>query len=176
MSGIDYRRVLLGGLAASAGLAVVYLLLHDLIGDTPARAESLVAFLLLGPVLTWLYAALRPRFGRGWRTAVLASAFVWFLMFLLPFFMLGVWTDNTIRPVNRGQLVISMILLLVMVVAAGLLGGWLYREADDDVQGLAPLPLDDDEEDVDVSADPDLEPDPFARGGLDSTATEADDR
>jgi UDP-N-acetylmuramyl pentapeptide phosphotransferase/UDP-N-acetylglucosamine-1-phosphate transferase len=176
MSGIDYRRVLLGGLAASAGLAVVYLLLHDLIGDTPARAESLVAFLVLGPVLTWLYAALRPRFGKGWRTAVLASALVWFLMFLLPFYMLGAWTDDAIRPVNRGQLLLSTIVILVVVIAAGLLGGWLYREAGDDVQGLAPLPLEDDEEDADVRAGPDIGPDPFARGGMDSAATDADDR
>lgn len=173
MSGIDYRRVLLGGLAASAGLAVVYVLLHDQIGDTPMRAESLIAFLVLGPVLTWLYAAIRPRFGPGWRTAALASASVWFLMFLLPFFMLGVWTDNTIRPVDRGQLVISMILLLVMVVAAGLLGGWLYQEADDELRELAPLPpLEDDVEDEPPA--PTLEAEPEETDVEDSAAAEAD--
>lgn len=174
MSGIDYRRVMLGGLAAGVALAIVYLLLHDLIGDTPARIESLVAFLVLGPVLTWLYATIRPRFGPGWRTAALAGVVVWFLMFLLPFFMLGVWTDNTIRPVDRGQLVLSMILLLVMVVAAGVLGGWLYQEADDQVRELAPLPPLDDEDQADVQPAPAVEAEPERTGVEDAASAESD--
>lgn len=172
MSGIDYRRVLLGGLVAGVALAIVYLLLHDLIGDTPARTESFVAFLILGFVLTWLYAAFRPRLGSGWQTAVLTGCVAWFLVFLLPFFMLGALTNNAIGRVDRGQLLLSMILLLAMVVGGSLVGGWLYREPDRSFQGLADLPPED-EEDAAPQTTPAVKPEPQGGDVEDSASKDA---
>ena len=36
---------------------------------------------LLGIVTVWLYAAIRPRFGAGAKTAVIAGLFVWFFAY-----------------------------------------------------------------------------------------------
>ena len=44
----------------------------------------------LGVMLVWVYAAIRPRFGAGVKTAICASTLVWGLAYLYPnlFFMI----------------------------------------------------------------------------------------
>lgn len=39
---------------------------------------------LLGIATIWLYAAIRPRFGPGPKTAVIAAALIWFCAYLFP--------------------------------------------------------------------------------------------
>lgn len=52
----------------------------------PIGASAIAVFLLyafaLGLVLVWLYAAIRPRFGAGPRTAIIAGVAVWFLAYV----------------------------------------------------------------------------------------------
>ena len=78
---------------------------------------------LSGIALVWLYAAIRPRYGAGPRTAVCAGAAIWFLSYALP---------------SVGQIALDLWPLRAMAIAlawgvaemivAGLVGGWLYRE------------------------------------------------
>jgi hypothetical protein len=94
----------------------------------PVAGSAIAVFLILGFVLgilqIWLYAAIRPRFGAGPRTAVIAAVLVWVLAYFwstVGFGMLGIFPTRL--------LVIGLVWGLVELVAAGLVGGRLYSEA-----------------------------------------------
>jgi hypothetical protein len=74
-------------------------------------------------VLVWTYAAIRPRFGPGVRTAVCASALCWGLGYFYPnlfFLAMDLFPPNLI--------VLSSIWGLVEVIVAGIAGAWAYTE------------------------------------------------
>ena len=77
----------------------------------------------------WLYAAIRPRFGPGPRTAVIAAIVTWALV--IPIALLGLIPSAFFG--RRLALVWSIDGLVVMVIAI-VIGAWLYREGD----GAAP--------------------------------------
>jgi hypothetical protein len=79
--------------------------------------------LVLGLTLVFFYAAARPRFGAGPRTAVVVAAAVWFgstLLSLLGYAMLDLFP--------RGLLVTWGVVGFVELILASLAGGWVYRE------------------------------------------------
>lgn len=138
MSGMNGKRVVLGGLAAGLVINVVEFGVEPLLGATfeqwlrslglqpPAESAMLglaVLGFLVGIVTVWLYAAIRPRFGPGPRTAVMAGVVTWGLECLIPnvaMAMFGVLT---------GQLLwLATIIPLVELTLAALCGAWLYRE------------------------------------------------
>ena len=101
MERINWNRVILGGLVAGVVINVPELVLHGLILggkwkalmgdlgrtlDTSAAASLLIIALNLldGIVAVWLYAALRPRYGPGVRTAIAAGFAVWLVGWLVP--------------------------------------------------------------------------------------------
>jgi len=139
MGGIHIGRWLAGGLAAGfvvwliEGLAsLLYfaemqqaLAAHGLAvaEDAAAIALSVVVCLIVGLTLVFFYAASRPRFGPGPRTAILVAVALWFggyllallgyqMMDLFPTSMLALW-----GAVGLGELIV-----------ASLVGGWIYRE------------------------------------------------
>lgn len=140
MGGIDVGRWLGGGLAAGAliwvleGAASVLtmgdmeaaLAAHDLGVAMSAGtwAVTVAVSLLVGLTLVFFYAAARPRFGPGPRTAVLVAVALWagsYVVSLLGYAMLGLFP---------GRLLVTWGFVgLVEVVLASLLGGWIYREA-----------------------------------------------
>jgi hypothetical protein len=71
----------------------------------------------------WLYAAIRPRFGPGPRTAVIAAIVTWALVIPIP--LLGLIPSGLFG--RRFAVVWSIDGLFVMVVAI-VIGAWLYRE------------------------------------------------
>ena len=97
MGGINLGRVFLGG-AAAGGLAVAieyiafFLGAYEKLGEAaglpqlghPSTSAQLAVgslqILVGGPLAIWLYAAIRPRFGAGPRTALIASVYVWLVM------------------------------------------------------------------------------------------------
>ena len=99
MATINWRRVLAGGLVAGVVLGLVWLpVLAILRTDFRAALQSLglsidpisrlglygvIAFPAAGIVAVWMYAAIRPRYGPGPRTAVLAALAVWFIALLV---------------------------------------------------------------------------------------------
>ena len=79
----------------------------------------------IGILAVWLYAAIRPRFGPGARTAVCAGLTVWALGWLVPnisFAAMGLMPTKL--------LVIATMWSAVEVTLATVAGAWLYTESD----------------------------------------------
>jgi hypothetical protein len=85
----------------------------------------LVIFLLnlvLGIVIVWVYAGVRPRFGPGPKTAAKVGFVVWIILAVTDFFYMsiGVLPFRTmLAPIVAG---------LVASLAAAEAGAWLYKE------------------------------------------------
>ncbi len=84
---------------------------------------------LMGIALVWFYAAVRPRFGPGPKTAVFAGLAVWFIVWFLGF---GGTLLAGMIPTNA--VVITLIWGVFQVPIATVAGAWLYQE------GGAPVP------------------------------------
>jgi hypothetical protein len=78
---------------------------------------------LLGIATIWLYAAIRPRYGAGPRTASMAALAVWFFAYLYPsVFMIAMDMFPT------GMTALALVWGLVEILVASLAGGWVYSE------------------------------------------------
>ncbi|MGI9141090.1 MAG: hypothetical protein ACR2GJ_08280 [Gemmatimonadaceae bacterium] len=139
MSNINYSKVLIGGVVAGIVWIAVdvasYMLMgmdnmdawlaqHDL--REPPMAVFFAMDLLFGLMAVWLYAAIRPRFGPGPRTAATAALFIW-LLFTVVYFglhMMGLFTPSDYAK--------SAAFGFVTVMAATMAGAWLYSEGAGD--------------------------------------------
>lgn len=140
MGKMNWGRIFLGG--------VVWFVVYEALGGTTwwlflrggsiAAVESLgrplpatvgfVALFLSGGLATgvialWLYAAIRPRYGPGPKTAVRAALAWWAIAGLLP---MTFWFRLLLLP--TGLLVGLLAGALVAAVVATLVGAWLYQE------------------------------------------------
>jgi hypothetical protein len=139
MTGINTRRVVLGGLAAGLVLNVSESFLNMVVlakaNEASLKALNLppigggaIAFyvawgFLQGLVTVWLYAALRPRLGPGPRTAVLAGLLVWLLAYAIP------GLGNAFTHLTSWSLALTFLgWTLVEAPLVAVLGGWIYRE------------------------------------------------
>ena len=132
-------RVILGGLLAGVVINVVEFITNGVIlreawgqamkalGKPQLSAGAVVIFniwgFLLGIAAVWLYAAIRPRYGAGPKTAIRAGFVAWAIaVFLanLGNYPLGLFPTRL--------LVISSMVALVETVIATLAGAWLYKE------------------------------------------------
>ena len=78
---------------------------------------------LLGIGIVWLYAAIRPRFGPGVKTAIIAAVSVWLFAYAYPSFgmvFMGFFPT--------GLTVFTLVWGLVEVIVGGVAGAWLYSE------------------------------------------------
>lgn len=142
MGKIDLGRVVLGGLLAGVVLNLLEFVLNGLIVAEQWRAamESLnrtapegagvmifyvVWNFVLGIGLVWLYAAMRPRFGPGPKTAVVSGFAVWFFMWLLGF---GGTVVGGMFPTSL--VAITLVWELFQVPIATVAGAWLYQEGE----------------------------------------------
>jgi len=80
--------------------------------------------LLKGIIALALYAAMRPRFGAGPTTALLAALLVWVLVIPVP--MLGLLPMEFF---GAGFVALWAIYALVPILIGTVAGAWLYREA-----------------------------------------------
>jgi hypothetical protein len=139
MGRINTARVVSGGLVAgliiniSEAVLNLQVLAADLEAATtahnlaPMGGNAIAIFTILGFVLgvalVWLYAAIRPRYGPGPRTAICAALTVWFLAYCfatINFAVLGL--------MPTGPLVIGLVWGLVELIVAALAGCRLYQE------------------------------------------------
>lgn len=139
MGTINAGRVLLGGLLAGLVINVGEFILNEpLLGDqwaflmesmgleAPSGATIgvfVVEGFLLGIVAVWLYAAIRPRFGAGVKTAVLAGLAVWLLAI---FYQTVALVASAIIPFDLAAYVI--VWDLVEIPLATVAGAWIYQE------------------------------------------------
>jgi len=143
MGKINWARVLLGGVLAGLIINLFEFVANGVIlaRDWEAMMKALgrtnfpssnaaIIFLiwgfLSGIAAIWLYAAVRPRFGPGVKTAVLTGFAFWLLTIVL----------RTIDDAGVGYpflypprlLTILTAVCLVQFVAASVAGAWIYKE------------------------------------------------
>jgi hypothetical protein len=140
MGRIDLGRVVRGGLLAGLIFNIGEYLVYDVVlaedvmqsmaamNLPPVGGAAIVGLLTagfaVGIATIWLYAAIRPRFGAGMRTALCAGSLVWFLAYLYPsitMWMLGYFP--------AGLTGITVITGLAELLVAAVAGAWLYAEA-----------------------------------------------
>jgi hypothetical protein len=140
MGRINFGRVLIGGLLAGIIInAGEFILNGVLIAEEmniamaalnrppidPSMIIWFVAFSFgFAIILVWTYAAIRPRFGPGIKTAICASTLCWGLGYLYPnlfFFVMNLFP--------RDMIILTSIWGLVEVAIAGVAGAWAYTEA-----------------------------------------------
>ncbi len=140
MGKINIGRVIVGGLVAGLFINVAESLLNlVMIADRmelvyrelnlPQPSGATIALFivlgfLLGTLTVWLYAAIRPRFGPGPKTAILTALFVWLFAYLWP--ALG---DALLGILDADLLVFVCVWGLFEILAASVAGAWFYKEA-----------------------------------------------
>jgi hypothetical protein len=139
---INTSKALVGGLAAGVVANIVgFVLFGMLLGPrfeaeavavapvlqgrgmtASAIAINVIATFVVGILIVWLYAAMRPRFGAGMRTAAYAALAVWVcgFVFHLDWLLVGLMTPATYM--------LASIAAFIQVIAAAAVGGMLYRE------------------------------------------------
>src|SRR4030095_15123054 len=135
-------RVFIGGIVAGVIIDVGQWLLNGLFLGPDWReamqalrraihesAGSMIFYILLGfgygIMATWMYAAIRPRFGAGATTAFYAGLGVWSVGYFLP---LAMWMPMGVFPASlmATVMVIGLLEILIATEAAA----WMYREED----------------------------------------------
>lgn len=140
MSRINVGRVVLGGVVAAAVWGILYAPVHPLVevhnnlgrpvlpstpfrGATPLmRVLIVISGFVQGIMSVWLYAAIRPRFGPGPKTAAMAVFAVWVLIGWHNI----TWAVFTGTPL--AAVLLPVMMNLPLVVLAGMAGAWLYKE------------------------------------------------
>jgi hypothetical protein len=84
---------------------------------------TVVISLLVGLTLVFFYAAARPHFGPGPKTAIIVAVALWF-----GGYMINIIGYGMIRLYPTGMLAIWSVQGLVELSLASLVGGWIYRE------------------------------------------------
>ena len=140
MADINWKKVFVGGVVAGIIIDVIEGIFEGVVLGPQWRQAmqalghplqetggQMVLHTLLGLAYgisaVWLYAAIRPRYGAGPKTALFAGLAVWVIGYFLPAFN---WGSRDLFP---GQLVVSASLgELVEIILATLAGAWLYQE------------------------------------------------
>jgi hypothetical protein len=139
MGNINMGRVILGGLVAGLVLNIGEFLLNGVL-----LAEQMKTFMtqhnfkeppnfiaiavgltfVLGIVIVLGYACIRPRFGPGVKTAIIAGVFAWFGVCFYCTIINGV-----LAGIPMGTLILGMVWCLVEYCLGAIAGAWLYKEA-----------------------------------------------
>ena len=140
MGSINMKGVVIGGLLAGLIINISETILNvpvlgadmeaamKALNLPPVGGGAISGFVVggfgLGVLLVWLYAAIRPRFGAGPKTATTTAVAVWLLAYVWPALGMGL---TGVMPLRL--LTIATIWGLAEVVVAALAGGWFYKEA-----------------------------------------------
>lgn len=136
---INFGRVVLGGIVAGIIMDAYESVMNGIVlaprwaaimkslGLPTFVSTQIILFnivgLIIGLIAVWTYAAIRPRFGAGPRTALIAAAFVWIAVKVM-----GV-VYPTISGIYPLKTMAVMLALQIGEIALGTLAGaWLYRE------------------------------------------------
>jgi hypothetical protein len=141
MGKINWIRVFIGGLVAGVVVNVIWFAAWALfvrrgwsaaleaagrpLPETFGTSVLMVVLgFLLGFTLAWLYAAIRPRYGAGPKTAVVAGVAAWIFLGVIPDAALG----SMLRLIPARLWAIDVVETLVVTVVGTLLGAWVYKE------------------------------------------------
>ncbi len=137
---MNIARIVLGGVVAGVIIDVLETVIHgvffrarweDVLRDLDRELPRMPGVILIwivglvfGIMVAWLYAAIRPRYGVGPKTAVVAGLYLWVVAGLLiwvGFSPLHLWPTSL--------MLIGIVANLIEYVIAGLVAGYLYKEA-----------------------------------------------
>jgi len=137
---MNYGRVLLGGLVAGLVLNIGEYLLNGVVlakqmeeafrrfNVSPPGgsfiAVAVVMTFVLGIVVVWLYALIRPRLGPGVKTAIVAALIAWFGIYLYTGILNGI-----LFSVPTNTIIIAIVWGLVEYAIGTIAGAWVYKEA-----------------------------------------------
>ena len=140
MGKINWGRVVLCGFLTGVVWGVLYAIALPLVGrdfmaalpggfggHIPGTTAALRAIVMISPLVLgistmWLYAAIRPRYGPGPKTAAVAGFALWFF---------GSWVDASwaaLGAVPLGALVGPVAASLPIALVAAVVGAWPYKE------------------------------------------------
>lgn len=138
---MNAKRVLLGGVVAGVVMNIIDFISNTYIVGERMKAAAdafkpglgevmttqspwiyIVFDIVLGILLVWTYAAVRPRFGAGAGTAVIVAALFWVLagIFYSGYMMMGL--------MPKGLWWTFAIIGLVNFILSSVAGAWLYKE------------------------------------------------
>lgn len=139
MNKINFTRVILGGLVAGVVLNIGEFILNDVILGAQMKeflgrlnlpdpggsfiAVAVILTLVIGVVIVWMYAAMRPRLGPGPKTAICAGIIAWIFVCVYCGVINGIVLQ---APTNF--LIIAIAWCFVEYVLAAIAGAWLYKE------------------------------------------------
>jgi len=139
MKNINFGRVILGGLVAGLILNIGEFLLNEVVFvqqmeelfrriNVPRPGTTFIATavgitFLLGIVMVWLYAMIRPRFGPGPKTAIIAAFVLWFCVY----FYCGI-LNAMVFGLPSTLVIIAMVWGIIEYILAAVAGAWLYKE------------------------------------------------
>jgi hypothetical protein len=140
MGKINWKKVLLGGIVAGVIIDVVegvfegvilgpqwrqaMLMLGHPLQETGGQMVLHVSLgLAYGISAVWVYAAIRPRYGAGPKTALYAGLSMWVIGYLLPSLN---WGSRGLFP--NHLVAIAVVVGLFEIVVATEAGAWLYQE------------------------------------------------
>ena len=140
MGKINYGRVIGGGLLAGLVINICEFLVNGLwlkqdwedamkaLGKSTAYGPHLIVLFnvwgfLIGIFAVWFYAAIRPRYGAGPKTASCAAISVWILAYLMA----------SIIPASMEMFPMRLMWIgvgvgLVEMLIGTILGAWVYKE------------------------------------------------
>ena len=141
---INNSKVLVGGVAAGVVMNVMDYIANGVVFAERMKAESnafkpglgdmmmqmdgmsmvgyVIMDFIIGGLLVWTYAAMRPRFGPGMKTAVYVALAYWIFgsIVAVGYMQMGV--------MSRGLWLSFGAMYLVTLVIASTVGAWLYKE------------------------------------------------
>jgi hypothetical protein len=136
MGQIRWSRILLCGLLAGAVWIILGAMVTALLGQEFAALPNnhlgtptpgfvlfnIVLDLVEGISILWLYAAIRPRYGSGAKTAIIAAIAWWFIVSLgdAAWCSFGLFPPRTVVPLMIGT--------LPALILAAIAGAKFYRE------------------------------------------------
>lgn len=139
MGHINIASVVKGGIAAGVIMNISEFILNAAVARAqidqellarnlpPVASHQIAVFvimtLLLGFVTVWLYAAIRPRFGAGPKTAICAGLIVWSLSYLYMAITMGVLGIN-----SMGVVVLGVVWTAIEMMIAAAVGAYFYQE------------------------------------------------
>ena len=143
MGRINWGKVFLGGLLAGVVINVGEYLFHAVLfknevaemmramGKDPASVmtgNAIVIWNILGFLTgigaVWGYAAIRPRFGAGAKTAMIAGVAVWYFSRFL-----GAIGEMNMGMASQKMIMTGLVWGLVELAIATVAGAWAYKEA-----------------------------------------------
>ena len=147
MGKMNWSRIILGGLFGSVVMMVLAILemktlqgpwldaAIELLGpqtdsDWWRFISAMGVLCVVGGIMSvWLYAAIRPRFGPGPKTAAIVGLAVWLPTSTVDWF----WASTGFVP-SRGMM-IPILAFLPILIAVAISGAWLYKEDGEPEEG-----------------------------------------